>query len=198
RDEGGVPDGSGPVVLEHREIGQGDSDATGQLGQTHLLSPQQGVEVTDHAVRIELLHHHTSPSSSSWAACPERKQRRSSSAPPMIPRTTNACIVVMPGPTALTMPRSNATSLVPMVIVGKSRTAPLAPLHSRTPSALIARAGNGGPAARSLMTGTIAIPAPRTVRMSTIFAIQPRVMPAAPRSATGTEIWVRPMSVAEL
>src|SRR5699024_9064210 len=140
RDEGGVPDGSGPVVLEHREIGQGDSDATRQLGQTHLLSPQQGVEVTDHAVRIELLHHHTSPSSSSWAACPERKQRRSRSAPPMIPRTTNACMVVMPGPTALTMPRSNATSLVPMVIVAKQRTAPMATMHSRTPSALIARA----------------------------------------------------------
>src|SRR5699024_5925884 len=62
RDEGGVSDGFGSVVLEHREIGQGDSDATGQLGQTHLLSPQQGIEVTDHAVRIELLHHHTSPS----------------------------------------------------------------------------------------------------------------------------------------
>src|SRR5699024_1794298 len=97
------------------DLGQGDSDATGQLGQTHLLSSQQGIEVTDHAVRIEFLHHHTSPSSSSWAACPERKQRRSSSAPPMIPRTTNACIVVMPGPTALTMPRSTATSLVPLV-----------------------------------------------------------------------------------
>src|SRR5699024_7499989 len=41
-------------------------------------------------------------------------------------------------------------------------------------------------------------PGPRTVRMSTIFAIQTSVMPAAPRSATGTEIWVRPMSVAEL
>src|SRR5699024_5303725 len=57
---------------------------------------------------------------------------------------------------------------------------------------------NGLPAAMSLMTGTIAIPAPRTVRMSTIFAIQTSVMPAVPRSATGTEISVRPMSVAEL
>src|SRR5699024_9064633 len=35
----------------------------------------------------------------------------------------------------------------------------MATIHSRTPSALIARAENGVPAAMSLMTGTIAIPA---------------------------------------
>src|SRR5699024_9225126 len=117
--EGGVPDGSGPVVLKHREIGQRGSDATGHLGQTHLPSPQQGIEVTDHAVRIVLLHHDTRPTCSSCAACPEEQQAPSSQAPPMLARTTNACIVVMPGLTVLTMPRSNATSLVPMVIVAK-------------------------------------------------------------------------------
>ena len=39
--EGGEPDRAGPVVLEHREVDDGHTDAVGELGQGHPPRGQQ-------------------------------------------------------------------------------------------------------------------------------------------------------------
>src|SRR5690606_23836681 len=77
--ERGEPDRPGPAVLEHGEVGQGDTDPLGQLGQGHAPPGQQLVQV-----QLDLVlggRHQTTASSSSRKAQPRRTTSATASSP---------------------------------------------------------------------------------------------------------------------